>query len=409
MKPFRIFRPGKHTASCGTVTEFTKDDLAKAVQAYNAELYAAPLVIGHPKVEDRAYGQTAKLTQDEAGDVWAEPTQVEPTFSALVQDGGYPNRSVSWYLPDHPNNPVPGVLYPKHIGFLGAVPPALKGLGKIEFGDGQAFDFGEDATGLVVDFATSEDAWTLASALRTAARAMRSMRDWMLAEKGAEEADKIVPSWQVEDAEREAIRQEERARNTQDSTVLPSFNEPTRTPETPTMTPEEIAALQAENERNKASLAQFQERETAIAAAERMATVASISAGLQPLVEAGKLLPAQRAQVANFMAGLDDTDDSRTIEFGEAPEGGQVPKVSPRQFMQQFLNGLPKAVDFSDRSRQTANNSGALTPTQLATKATKLREEEAKAGRNISFTEATNRVLEEAGVSVEEPSTTAQV
>lgn len=402
MKPFRIFRPGKHRAACGTVVEFTEDDLKRAVSAYSPELYAAPLVIGHPKTEDRAYGWAESLTYED-GHVVAHPDKVEPQFSELVEQGAYRNRSASWYMPDHPNNPSPGNLYPKHIGFLGAVPPALKGLGDVQFTEGaQPVDFSADpAPDKVLEFADADDAWNLASMLSSTARMFRGLRDWMLAEKGAEEADKLLPSWNIEDLERQALRQEERARNTP---AQPAFTEPTTpTPET-TMTPEEIAAMKAENERNKAQLAQFQERETAIAAAEHMAAVAAIDASLEPHVKAGRLLPAHRQAVANFMASLPEGTgaDVATIEFGEAAEGQPAPKLSPRAFMAQFLASLPKAVEYGERGGSSAANTGALTPQQLATKATAKRAQVLKdEGRTISFTEATNLVLEEAGVSVD--------
>jgi hypothetical protein len=412
MKPFRIFRPGKHTASCGTATEFTKDDLAKAVEAYNVQLYAAPLVIGHPKVEDRAYGWAEKLTMDDAGDVWAHPEKVEPKFGDLVEQGAYRNRSASWYMPDHPNNPVPGVLYPKHIGFLGAVPPALKGLGDVEFCDGQPLDFKEEHPDKVVEFTAADDAWSLASLLSSTARLFRGLRDAMLADKGAEEADKLLPSWQIEDLERQALRQEERARNTQDPVLFAEPANPTPKEPAMTLTPEQIADLEKrarEGDEAKARVASFQEREAAIAAAEHLATVDAIDRSLEPLVKAGKVLPANRKHLAQFMASLADGDDAKTIEFGEAPEGGQVPKVSPRQFMREFLGKLPKAVDYSERGNTSPDNTGALTPAQLAEKATKLRADAALEGRHMSFTEATNRVLEESGVSVENPSEVAQV
>ena len=370
MKPFRIFRPGKHRASCGTVVEFTEDDLKRAVEAYSPALYAAPLVIGHPKTEDRAYGWAERLTYED-GHVVVHPDKVNPEFSELVEQGAYRNRSASWYMPDHPSNPSPGNLYPKHIGFLGAVPPALKGLGDVAFTEGaQPIDFSAEAhPDKVVEFANAaDDAWNLASMLSSTARMFRGLRDWMLAEKGAETADQLLPSWNIEDLERQALRQEEKARNTDPGL---SYTEPTNPPqETSTMTPEEIAALKAENDRNKAAVASFQERETAIAAAERMATVASIDASLEPHVKAGRLLPAHRKAVANFMAA--------------------------------FLAGLPKAVDYNERGGNTAANGGAMTPKQLADKATAKRAEiQQKEGRTISFTEATNLVLEEAGVSVE--------
>lgn len=404
MKPFRIFRPGKHRAACGTVVEFTEDDLKRAVAAYSPALYAAPLVIGHPKTEDRAYGWAESLTYED-GHVVVHPDKVNPEFSELVEQGAYRNRSASWYMPDHPSNPSPGNLYPKHIGFLGAVPPALKGLGDVAFTEGaQPIDFSAEAhPDKVVEFANAaDDAWNLASMLSSTARMFRGLRDWMLAEKGAETADQLLPSWNIEDLERQALRQEEKARNTDPGL---SYTEPTNPPqETSTMTPEEIAALKAENDRNKAAVASFQERETAIAAAERMATVASIDASLEPHVKAGRLLPAHRKAVANFMADLADGNgaDVATIEFGEAAEGQPAPKLSPRAFMAAFLAGLPKAVDYAERGGNTTANGGAMTPKQLAQKATAKRDEILKnEGRTISFTEATNLVLEEAGVSVE--------
>lgn len=404
MKPFRIFRPGKHRAACGTVVEFTEDDLKRAVAAYSPALYAAPLVIGHPKTEDRAYGWAESLTYED-GHVVVHPDKVNPEFSELVEQGAYRNRSASWYMPDHPSNPSPGNLYPKHIGFLGAVPPALKGLGDVAFAEGgQPVDFSaEEHPDKVVEFANAaDDAWNLASMLSSTARMFRGLRDWMLAEKGAETADQLLPSWNIEDLERQALRQEEKARNTDPGL---SYNEPANpTPKETTMTPEEIAKLQRERDEAQARVAQFTERETAIAAAERMATVAAIDASLDAHVKAGRLLPAHRKAVANFMADLADGTgtDVATIEFGEAAEGKPAPKLSPRAFMAAFLAGLPKAVDYNERGGNTTANGGAMTPKQLAEKATAKRDEiQQKEGRTISFTEATNLVLEEAGVSVE--------
>lgn len=405
MKPFRIFRPGKHRASCGTVVEFTEDDLKRAVGAYSPTLYAAPLVIGHPKTEDRAYGWAESLSYED-GHVVVHPDKVEPQFSELVEQGAYRNRSASWYMPNHPSNPSPGNLYPKHIGFLGAVPPALKGLGDVQFSaEAGPVDFAaESHPDLVVEFGDADDAWNVASMLSSAARLFRGLRDAMLADKGAEEADRLLPNYTIEDLERTAMRQEEKARNTPDGGV-PAYNEPT-TPEKITMTPEQIAALQAENDANKARVASFQERETAIAAAERMATVSSINAALDPHVKAGRVLPAHRNALANFMADLPDgnSEDVATIEFGEAVEGQPAPRLSPRAFMDAFLKGLPKAVEYSERGGNTTENGGAMTPKQLADKATTKRAQILKdEGRTISFTEATNLVLEEAGVSVESP------
>ncbi len=51
----------------------------------------------------------------------------------MVKAGRFKSRSASFYHPDNPNNPKPGVYYLRHVGFLGAQPPAVKGLKAVEF------------------------------------------------------------------------------------------------------------------------------------------------------------------------------------------------------------------------------------------------------------------------------------
>lgn len=405
MKPFKIFRPGKHTAACGTVVEFTEQQLLDAVTAYDPGVYAAPMVIGHPRQEDRAYGWAASLSYSD-GHLWVNPEHVEPQFAELVENKAFRNRSAAWYMPDHPNNPKPGTLYPKHIGFLGAVPPSLKGLGDIQFNEQAGpVNFAEDPhPELVLEFAdlTSDERWSISGSLASMARAMRNWRDAILAEKGLEEADKLIPSWQIEDAEREAIRMQERAR--QDANNTPAYNEhagspghqvdTTATTGDTTMTPAEIEALKRQNEEQAQRIQQFNERETALQAAEAAAKVQRIDAALQQHVDAGRVLPAQRAQLAAFMATLDDS--SLVVEFGEAPAAGQaVPKVSSLAFMQGFLEQLPKAVELRERSNASKGNKGTITQVQFAEKITEKVQAAAAAGRHLSFAEASNQVAAE--------------
>lgn len=397
MKPFRIFRPGKHTASCGTAVEFTEEDLKRAVEAYNPQLYAAPLVIGHPKTEDRAYGWAERISYED-GHLVAHPDKVEPQFAELVEQGAYRNRSASWYMPNHPNNPVPGVLYPKHIGFLGAVPPALKGLGDVQFQE-------EQHPEQVLEFAAvDEAAWGIANAVSAMARLLRRLREQRIEEKGIEDADQLVPDYTIADAEATANALREAA--SKSAGLVPGFTEPTATPNqgTTTMTPEQIAKLQADHAAAQARLAEFAQRETALAAAEHLATVAAISAQLEPLVTSGRILPASRKTLAEFAATLADDDASRTIEFGE-PVDGATPKVSPRAFLLGFLGTLPKSVEYGERGGTgTGNTDGAMTPKQLAAKASELVDAARKEGRHLSFTEATNQVLATSGVEVADPS-----
>lgn len=120
---FEIFKVGKHTDSSGTVKEWTEKDLDKIVAQYNGQKeHEAPIVVGHPADNSPAYGWIEKLKR--VGDtLLALPKQVVAEFAEAVKKGMYKKRSISLY-PD-------GTL--RHVGFLGAVPPAVKGLEDIKF------------------------------------------------------------------------------------------------------------------------------------------------------------------------------------------------------------------------------------------------------------------------------------
>lgn len=404
MKPFRIFRPGKHTAACGTVIEFTESDLVRAAGAYDPKLYCAPLVIGHPKQEDRAYGWCERISYED-GHLVAHPDHVEPKFSEAVEAKAFRNRSASFYMPDHPSNPVPGTLYPKHIGFLGAVPPSLKGLGDIQFNEEAApVDFAavDPRPDLVLEFDefTNDDRWSIAGMLSSFASTMRAFRDTLIAEKGLEEADKAMPDWRITDTERQALRMEEKARNDSGKTN-PAFTETvapaaTTTEEATTMTPEEIAALQAENARLKQQQTEFAERDAALKKAER---VTAMNTALEPHVKAGRVLPAQRAQLAAFMATLDDT--AQVVEFGE-PVDGKVPTVSQLGALNSLLAKLPVGVDYNERSGN-ATDSTSITQAQFTSKIREKVEASRTAGTPMSYSEASQHVAREFSVQQSDP------
>ncbi len=143
-KTLHIFRPGRQTAMNGLTLEFSESDLAASAAAYDPAKHEAPIVIGHPKHDAPAYGWVKSLATAEDG-LQAEPHQVDAAFAELVEAGRYKKISASFYLPDAPNNPVPGVYYLRHVGFLGAQPPAVKGLKAAEFADAEdgVVEFGD--------------------------------------------------------------------------------------------------------------------------------------------------------------------------------------------------------------------------------------------------------------------------
>lgn len=135
-----IFRCGTHTSANGTTKEWTETDLDKMVDGYGDGEHEAPVVIGHPQSNDPAYGWVDKIKRD-GKLLLAKFNQVAPEFAEMVKKGMFKKRSIAVY----PN----GTL--RHVGFLGAQPPAVKGLRDIAFSDGDAeiYEYAEKEAGVM--------------------------------------------------------------------------------------------------------------------------------------------------------------------------------------------------------------------------------------------------------------------
>jgi hypothetical protein len=148
-KTLEIFRAGSHTAMSGQTLEFTEEALRATAAAYDPSIHEAPLVVGHPKHDAPAFGWIDAVIAN-GQSLAAEPVQVEPTFKEWVDQGRYKKISASFYDPKSPQNPVPGVYYLRHVGFLGAMPPAIKGMKPIELAEGEegiiTIEFGENTS-----------------------------------------------------------------------------------------------------------------------------------------------------------------------------------------------------------------------------------------------------------------------
>lgn len=132
-QPIAIFKPGRFTAMNGESFDFTEADLAASAKAYDPALHEAPFVIGHPKDNLPAYAWTESVSFVD-GLMTATPRDMMPEFAEWIK-GPFKKRSASFYPPGHPSNPVPEVYYLRHVGFLGAQPPAVKGLPDPQFHD----------------------------------------------------------------------------------------------------------------------------------------------------------------------------------------------------------------------------------------------------------------------------------
>lgn len=136
-----VAKVGKFRDSKGVLRDLTPELLQSIVANFNAGGQEAPLTIGHPKHAAPAYGWITELRMN--GDVLemkAEDTADE--FEGMIRDGRFRTRSAGILL-KHPSMSAPTI---DHVAFLGAEPPAVKGLRKIQFSEsaeGESFDLEE--------------------------------------------------------------------------------------------------------------------------------------------------------------------------------------------------------------------------------------------------------------------------
>jgi hypothetical protein len=122
-----IFRAGDYTAQ--SKGKITREDLDRVVRNYDPSFHEAPVCIGHPENDKPAFGWVSKLAVD--GDVLlAQEKQVEPSFDEARKAGRFKKRSASFYLGQ--DGKISGL---RHVAWLGAQPPEVKGLGDVAFKD----------------------------------------------------------------------------------------------------------------------------------------------------------------------------------------------------------------------------------------------------------------------------------
>lgn len=141
-KLFQIFRAGTHTAMSGKSFVFSEQDLQYIAAGYSKNRLRAPLVLGHPADNLPEYGEVDALFVE--GNALYAQANVNTALIGMVQRKLYNNVSASFIEPTNAANPTPGVYYLRHVGFLGAHPPAVKGLAALAFSESSHhIDFSE--------------------------------------------------------------------------------------------------------------------------------------------------------------------------------------------------------------------------------------------------------------------------
>ncbi|EEI4449545.1 peptidase [Salmonella enterica] len=304
MNLIHIFKSGVHTDMNGHRINFSDADLNDIAAAYNPKLHEAPIVIGHPKTDDPAWGWVGGIKKDSDG-LKATPRDIDPQFAELVRARRFSKVSSSFYRPESPGNPTPGKYYLRHVGFLGAQPPAIKGLKQVSFA--------EDEEG-VVEFAD----WSL----QTTATLFSRIRDFFISQFGLEKTDSVMPDYLIDSLRDDATR-------TTTADVTPAFSDPVGIPaedaiqpvaEKPAPIPPEDTAvdkeLQVKLEQENADLKrQLDERNKA--EAQRVATERHNAnvAFADSLVSDARLAPAGKGLVVAVLDALGDGDSN--LDYSE--------------------------------------------------------------------------------------------
>ena len=343
---YEIFEGGKQKASNGKIINLSESDLDQVIE--NSQGRDIPLVIGHPKEADPAYGWSKEYKR-EGLKLFTRSHSFADEFSDAVQHKHFPKRSVSLEPSEN------GGLQIRHVGFLGAVPPAVKTLTDIEFA--------QSDESLTFDFSMSADERReVGFSFKNIAGYFRRLKNSMIEKTSLEEADKLMPEWELNDLEETArsIRQPQAPTH--------SFSDQPQTIPTDntgdsavTFSQEEAQRLADENKQlkqevdDKDKTISKQKNEHNFAAAKTAATEL-----VTPLLKEGKLLPANTKGdgLVNFMAQLQTlpAEDS-TFEFSEG-EGDEAKKVEMPlyDFMVDFVNQLNPQIKLGRESSESADD-----------------------------------------------------
>jgi hypothetical protein len=208
----------------------------------------------------------------------------------------------------------------------------------------------------------------------------------MIGKFGKDEADKTIPDWDVQLLQRAANNEALKEKAADIAPPSPAFAEGKKEGAMPEHDKKD-AAQQALLARE----AELQQREEAMAAREAQANRADCAAFAESLLTEGKLLPAMKDGLVDFMASLERVE---TIEFAE---GASTSHKTPLAFMQAYLQAQPPLVSFGELANSDGDGVDLNDGKALAMAAVEFKEAEAAKGRDISITDAVEHIKAQQG------------
>lgn len=352
-----IFKSGSQTDSAGNKKEWKDSDLDTMVAKYEAAkgTHEAPIVIGHPKTDAPAYGWVNQLKR-EGSTLLAEIKQLSKEFIEAVNLGQYKKRSIALY-PD---------MTLKHVGFLGAVPPAVKGLGDVSFSTDKEsilFEFSEE-----VKLDEENEDSKIYKLFKEFAMSIKEQVSVLLSKQpklSEEEKNSLVDSLVAKFEEL----------HTKDGDPPKDEKDPDKKEDTP---PKE--EFQEKDDPEKIAL---QKRVDEL---EKINRQSQFEAYAEGQVKAGKILPAQKA---NTVVMLENAYLQDSLQFAD---GAKTPTIdSVKAFIES--NPIHKLTDDSGEGKSSKSSEFAEYDVdeesdELNKKVVEYREAQSKAGRTLTFIQA---------------------
>lgn len=311
-----IITAGTHTDNKGEKHEIDHAFLERVVSNYDPSIHESPAVIGHPKEDAPAFGWVCGMRIERAADsevLQAQFCDADSTFERLVEEGRFKKRSAAFYL-DAQTAPGGRAPYLRHVGFLGAQPPAVKGLREIKFNEGEAVTF---------DITFSEGEGMDEEKVKSTVK--ESIKEFLANMFGSKDE-----GTQANFSEAELDARIKKTADAAAAAATAAFEEKFTAQE------EVIKGLKERLDQHSGSAT----RTEIISFCERLG--------------AGKFLPAfKRMGVIEFMETLATVPDRKVsvITFAEK-DGREVEKkveISPLQFFQNFLQTLPAFIEFGEK------------------------------------------------------------
>jgi hypothetical protein len=372
-----IFRTGTHKDSKGREFTASESDLDQIIQ--NHKLGAAPAVIGHPKQDGPAYAWVGDLMRKGAS-LFSKFADINPAFDDGVALGAYRNRSISLVRdPEHG-------LRLRHVGWLGAVPPAIDGLSPapVQFSQAEGAE--------VFEFSAAEDALRSAVwALDGVGRLLRGLREHVISQDGLDVADRVLPIWNVDDV----VRQAEQARAQLDAaeplttgTSSMFSTPPTGDPSMTTFTQEQLdaAKAQAAKDAADAAAAQFAAQGSELAELRQQRKQEKITGLIGGWKAKGLVLPADEAGLAEFMGAIEGQE---VFTFSAA---GTEAKKAPLDWFAEFMAGRKAVVNLTKLPQDDADQVDVNSVDSITTAAHQFRKEQEEAGKTVTFEFAVQHV-----------------